>query len=301
MRNGEMLAAQADKLNIKYDRDILMRGFTTFQIGGPAAFLFQPDTKEKLQCILKSCGETGVKTFILGNGSNLLVSDKGFDGAVVCLTRLNQCAVSGESVIECEAGVSLFSLCRFAADNSLSGLEFAYGIPGTVGGAVYMNAGAYECEIESAVALCNSMDACGNELTRDRSRLSFEYRKSIFMTGGEIITDVVLRLRPGNREEIRAGMESFFNRRKASQPLDYPSAGSVFKRPLNDYAGRLIECCGLKGTKAGGAQVSDKHAGFIVNTGSATSDDVLKLIEIIQEKVFTQTGISLETEIKYLA
>lgn len=301
MRNGELLAAQAGKMNIKYSRDALMSGYTTFQIGGPAAFLFQPDTKEKLRFILEYCAQTGFEIFILGNGSNLLVSDKGFDGAVVCLTGLNHCVLSGENTIECEAGMSLFSLCRFAAENSLSGLEFAYGIPGTIGGAVYMNAGAYESEIESAVSQCFAMDTCGNSLTRDRSELNFDYRTSAFMAGGEIITDVILRLQPGDRETIRSKMDTFFNRRKASQPLDYPSAGSVFKRPVNDYAGRLIEQCGLKGAKSGGAQVSEKHAGFIVNTGAATSDDVLKLIDIVREKVFAQTGIYLETEIKYLA
>ena len=285
MRKDELLAAQADKLNIDYRRNVLLSGFTTFQIGGPAAILFEPDTRDKLQFILKSCAETGIQTFILGNGSNLLVSDKGFDGAVVCLTRLNHFALTGETAIDCQAGASLFSLCRFAAENSLSGLEFAYGIPGTVGGAVYMNAGAYECEIESTIEQCAALDTCGNPLKFERSQLNFEYRTSTFMTGGEVITDVVFHLLPGNRDNIRASMESFFNRRKASQPLDFPSAGSVFKRPLNDYAGRLIEYCGLKGMKAGGAQVSEKHAGFIVNTGSATSEDVLKLIGIIQEKV----------------
>jgi len=301
MRNVELLAAQAELLNIHYGRDVLMSGRTTFQIGGPAAILFEPDTIEKLQLLLTCCSEAGIKTFILGNGSNLLVSDKGYDGAVVCLARLNHCKLKDESAIECEAGASLFSLCRFAEEYSLSGLEFAYGIPGTVGGAVYMNAGAYECEMESAVSQCTAMDACGNELIRDRTQLHFEYRASSFMNDSEIITDVVLRLRPGNREEIRDRMDSFLCRRKASQPLDYPSAGSVFKRPQNDYAGRLIELCGLKGMKSGGAQVSEKHAGFIINKGAATCDDVLKLIAIIQENVFSHTGISLETEIKLLA
>ncbi len=301
MRNGALLAAQADKLNIKYGRDVLMSGYTTFQIGGPAALMFWPETKEGLQSILKICTEIECKTFVLGNGSNLLVSDKGLDAAVICLTRMNRFALSGGSVIDCQAGANLFSLCRFAADNGLSGLEFAYGIPGTVGGAVYMNAGAYECEIESAVAECSAMDTCGNSLTHDRSQLDFEYRTSTFMTIGEIITDVVLRLRPGSRETIRAKMESFYSRRKESQPLEYPSAGSVFKRPQNHYAGKLVEDCGLKGMKVGGAQVSEKHAGFIVNTGAATCEDVLKLIAIIQQEVFTQTGIKLETEIKHLA
>ena len=164
-----------------------------------------------------------------------------------------------------------------------------------------MNAGAYESEIESKVLRCATVDRCGNTLIRDRAQMGFGYRTSALMSNGEIVTDIFLRLCAGEAEAIRERMERTLSRRKASQPLDFPSAGSVFKRPSHDYAGRLIECCGLKGAREGGAQVSEKHAGFIINTGNATADDVMRLIDMIQNKVYIQTGVRLETEIKFIA
>lgn len=281
-------------------RDAPMYEYTSFKIGGPADILIIPDTKETLSAVLEKCRELGVSRYILGKGSNVLIPDEGLRGAVILTTRLDAIQTSDDGVLRCEAGVSLSSLCRFALTNSLTGLEFAYGIPGTVGGAVYMNAGAYGGEMKDVVISCDHVDDYGNAGELYHKDLQFDYRHCIYADRDFTITDVHLRLTPGNRAEIRQKMDEFLLLRTTKQPLDYPSAGSTFKRPSGCYAGKLIEDCGLKGKTVGHARVSEKHAGFIINEGGASATDVRDLIALVKDAVFKNTGIVLETEIKML-
>ncbi len=275
-------------------------GYTTFRIGGPARLMLFPETQEMFTAILKICKSEGVAPFILGNGSNLLISDAGLSGVTLCTEKLDFCKVDG-TVIECGSGLLLSKLCVTAQKHSLSGLAFAYGIPGTVGGAVYMNAGAYGGEVKDVITSCVVADINGDTFSLSGDELGFEYRNSAVQRKGLIVLSAAFSLSDGDAEQIRQEMNETMEKRKSKQPLNFPSAGSAFKRPEGYFAGALIEQCGLKGFHIGDAEVSEKHAGFIINKGKATARDVLALSEHIREIVLKETGVLLESEIKYIS
>ena len=301
MKNIETVYSLAKILGCKAKYDESMANHTTFKIGGNAPLYIEVNKPSQLSQIVKLCKEENVEYFILGNGSNLLVSDKGVDYVVICLKGdFKNISLLDNNTLYCGAGASLASLCREAEKNGLSGLEFAWGIPGTVGGAAYMNAGAYGGEMKDVVYSVHHIDKDGNLGTIKSSDLNFSYRHSVYKENGYIIIGITVKLKLDNKNEIRNKMDDFMDRRKSKQPLEYPSAGSVFKRPEGNYAGTLIEQCGLKGKTIGGAQVSEKHAGFIINIGGATCNDVQQLIEHIQSTVKDKTGYILEREIIFL-
>lgn len=282
---------------IEYLKEESMSRHTSFRIGGNADFFITPDSIEKLTGVISICKENKIPFTVIGKGSNLLVSDKGIDGAVICTKLMDKILDLSGGKITAQCGASLASLCTFARDMGLSGLEFAYGIPGSVGGAIFMNAGAYGGEMkdvaESATVLTKSGEI--KEIKGDDMRLS--YRNSVFKQKDYTVLSVTFALKDDKKQEITARMDDYMNRRKTKQPLEYPSGGSVFKRPEGYFAGALIEENGFKGYTEGGAQVSEKHAGFIVNKGGATCNDVKKLIVKIQDKVYKQNGVKLETEL----
>lgn len=278
----------------------LLSGYTTFKIGGHARLMLFPDTQQMFVSLLKACSDENVTPFILGNGSNLLVSDDGLSGITICTEKMDFCRVK-DNEIECGAGLLLSKLCAVAQKNSLTGLEFAYGIPGSVGGAVFMNAGAYGGEIKDVTVSCRVADFKGNMYTRTCEELGFSYRDSAVQKEGLVVLSAVFALQKGDADLIKEKMCETLEKRKSKQPLNYPSAGSTFKRPEGHFAGALIEQCGLKGIGVGGAEVSEKHAGFVINKDKATAKDVLSLIELIKDKVLKETGVELETEIKYIS
>lgn len=279
-----------------------LKNHCTFKIGGPAEILFIPQDEKALSAAIKFAGIYGVPLRVLGNGSNVLISDKGLRGITVKLMGgLTDILYLGDGMIACGAGVSLKKLCSFALENSLTGLEFAYGIPGSVGGAIYMNAGAYGGEIKNVLSSVRSVslkDGTAKETAADA--LDMRYRHTAFMTNGEIVTAGYFRLEKGDKQEIEAKMSELLGKRKASQPLEYPSAGSTFKRPAEGYAAAHIDQCGLKGHAHGGAMVSTKHAGFVINTGNASFDDVIAIMDEIKQTVFEQHGVMLEPEVEIL-
>ncbi len=276
-----------------------MRRHTSFQIGGPADLFLEPANEATLISLIEACHKWEVPFTILGNGSNLLVSDLGVEGAVIHVGGgLSDLQMEGATEMICGAGVKLSRVCSAALDHSLTGMEFAWGIPGTAGGAAYMNAGAYGSEMKAVLVSCRHVAPDGTVAVREGEALALGYRRSAYTDSGEVILSLKLRLEPGDPEEIRRVMDDLLNRRREKQPLEYPSAGSVFKRPPGNFAGTLIEQCGLKGYTIGGAQVSEKHAGFIINRGGATCSDVRALCAHIQNEVFVRTSIRLETEIK---
>lgn len=289
---------------MKVCRDEPMAKHTTFRIGGPAAIMLFPKTEAEAVSALNTLREMEITPFFLGNGSNLLVSDAGYDGAVVKYSPdLRPQLRNGELVAG--GAILLSELSNAAAKLGLTGLEWAAGIPGTVGGAVTMNAGAYGGEMAQVVSWAKVMDAAGNVETIPGKKCGFSYRHSAFSDGRRLILEAGFALAPGNEETIRARMAELTAQRKAKQPLEFPSAGSTFKRPSPVdgqpvYAAELIDRCGCKGLRVGGAMVSEKHAGFIVNTGGATCADVLALMEEVKQQVFTQTGVELEPEVKIL-
>ncbi len=276
-----------------------MHRYTTFKIGGEAQLLILTPSIPALRAILKQCREENVPVLVLGKGSNLLVSDKGIEGVVIKLDQgFRQMTLVEDDVIFCGAAASLASLCRFACDNGLSGLEFAWGIPGSVGGAAYMNAGAYGGELKDVLLCCNHITRGGEIGSLSGEELELSYRHSAYMESGAVITGVTVRLHKDSKTEIERRMDDFMRRRKDKQPLEYPSAGSIFKRPEGYFAGTLIQDSGLKGARVGGAMVSPKHAGFIINTGNATCADVMSLIERIKKTVDDKFGVRLECEVK---
>ena len=278
-----------------------LSGHTTFKIGGPADWFALPDTAEKLCGLLDFARSRGVKTAVIGRGSNLLVLDAGFRGLVVSTAGLCRCVCRGASVLEADCGMPLSQLAAQAAGMGLTGLEFAQGIPGSVGGAVVMNAGAYDGEMSFVVRSSRVLDPDGGVRELDAPGHQFGYRTSqIKKEPGTVVLSTVLALREGERADIEEKMADFAARRRARQPLQYPSAGSAYKRPEGHFAGQLIEQCGLKGFQIGGARVADKHAGFIVNMGGASADDVLRLMEYIEKTVLAQTGVRLEREVRIL-
>jgi len=271
---------------------------TTFKIGGVADTYVKVTSLSKLSTILKECRESDIDYMVIGNGSNILASDDGYRGVVIRLDGdFRKIALVDDDTVYCGAGATLAALCKFALNNGLSGLEFAYGIPGSLGGAVFMNAGAYGGEMKNVVYSVNHLTKNGEAGRTERDDLQFGYRTSIYRKNNAVITGATLKLRKDNPEDIRARMDDYLGRRSSKQPLDYPSAGSVFKRPEGAYAGVLIEQCGLKGHSHGGAQVSEKHAGFIINKANANANDVKSLIREVQTKVYDETGYSLECEL----
>ncbi len=287
---------------IVYKENEPMSAHTTFKIGGPADVFIKPASEGAVSKIVSFCNEREIPFYILGNGSNLLVSDLGVEGAVIHVAGgLSDVSLGSVNEIVCGSGLKLSLLCSFALENSLTGLEFAWGIPGLVGGAVYMNAGAYDSEIANVITECRAVTSDGRFETLTADKMKLGYRTSIFKEKkNRVITSAKFQLYPGDPEAIRSRMDELMLRRKSKQPLEFPSAGSTFKRPTGNFAGTLIEMCGLKGFAIGGAQVSEKHAGFVINRGDATASDVKRVIEAVTEKVFLQTSIKLEPEVEFI-
>lgn len=277
-----------------------MAKHTSFRIGGPADLLAQPADEAELAALLQVASEHAVPVTLIGNGSNLLVRDKGIRGLVIKLGNLFSGVEVCGNTMTFGCGVSLAMASKKAASLSLSGLEFAVGIPGTIGGAVYMNAGAYDGEMAKVVTKVRVMDEQGKTSELAASELDFAYRHTALQNSGHIVTSVTVSLVPGDADAIAAKMADFSQRRISKQPLELPSAGSMFKRPPGYFAGTLIDQTGLKGYTVGGAQVSTKHAGFVVNIGGATASDVLQLISDVQSKVFAAHGVHLEPEVLVL-
>lgn len=280
-----------------------LKNHCSFKIGGEAEVFFRPSNEKALIKALKTVSSRGDRLTVLGCGSNVLISDNGLKGLTVNIAGgLADIIYLGDGVIGCSAGVPLTRLCTFALEKELTGLEFAYGIPGSVGGAVYMNAGAYGGEIRDVLLSVRSVARDGSDLGETpANEMKLSYRNTPFMTNGRIVTAAYFQLRHGERDEILAEMNELMNRRKTSQPLEYPSAGSTFKRPENGYAAAHIDECGLKGHSHGGAQVSTKHAGFVINTGGATCEDVLCLMDEIKKTVLEKHGVELTPEVEYLS
>ncbi len=277
-----------------------MAEHTSFRIGGPAECMAFPGTQQELALLLRFARERELDCLLLGGGSNLLAPDEGLPGLVIqTRSRMTALTCSGGQ-IRAQSGVPLSRLAAFAAEQGLQGLEFAHGIPGTVGGGVYMNAGAYGGELAQLVQSTRALTPEGEVCTLTGAEHGFAYRQSVFMHRPLCITETCFTLEPGEPAQIRARMEELARRRREKQPLDKPSAGSAFKRPQGGYAAALIDEAGLKGLRVGGAAVSEKHAGFIVNLGGATADDVRRLIAELQRRVFAASGVSLEPEIRIL-
>lgn len=277
-----------------------MAPYTTFQIGGPADLLILPETAEAFAFALKTLKQSGMPVTVIGAGSNLLVSDKGVRGAVLRAAKSFSAIKQEGSELVAEAGVSLARLAAFSLSAGLSGLEFAGGIPGSLGGALYMNAGAYGGEMKQVVVSTDYLTADGKAETVTGEEHNFSYRKSVFTNKGCVILRSRLKLTPKDPSEISSAMQDFNSRRRDKQPLNFPSAGSFFKRPEGHFAGALIESAGLKGLSVGGAQISEKHAGFVINTGGATAQDVCDLMELVKQKVFENSGVTLEPEVQFL-
>ncbi len=282
---------------IKFLKNEPMSRHTSFHIGGAAEHFVMPADASELLNVIKYCNTAAIPVTIVGKGSNLVVSDNGIAGAVICTLGINDIYLCENGNIFAAAGASLAALCTFAKDNCLSGLEFAYGIPGSVGGAMFMNAGAYGGEMKDVAVSACVMDSDFNCYIVEGADMELSYRSSLFKKKGLTVLGAYFRLKKDNKDDIIARMEDYMGRRKSKQPLEYPSAGSVFKRPQGYFAGALVEKNGFKGFCVGGAQVSEKHAGFIINTGNATCSDVKTLVEIIQKKVLAEDGVALETEL----
>ena len=302
--NEQFLSAlQAENLPVSLDESLGRH--TTFRIGGNADFFCVPATVTQLTRILELCRQYQVRTYLLGNGSNTLFSDAGFGGAVICLTGLNsrfsmQAQPDGSTKVLAPAGMMLSALCNTAQKESLAGLEFAHGIPGSLGGAVSMNAGAYGGEMKDVVISTRYLDGELRLCEAHGSAHDFGYRHSAFSDTDCVLLGSTLALTPGDPADIQARMRDLSERRRSRQPLDLPSAGSTFKRPVGGYAAALIDQAGLKGYTVGGAQVSEKHAGFVVNRGGATFDDVLRLMDDVRSAVLRTSGVELEPEVKII-
>lgn len=284
--------------SIKIDEP--MKKHITFRVGGPADFLVKPKTEEQLSDIIKFANKENIPYLIIGNGSNLLVKDGGIRGIVIELSdNFNDYEIDGK-IIKAQSGVLLSILGRNALKNSLTGLEFAAGIPGTLGGALAMNAGAYGGEMKDVVKSVRLMDTQGNVVEFSNEQMEFEYRKSILSRTDYIVLSAVMELQEGNYDEIKNTMADFANKRTTKQPLSFPSAGSTFKRPEGYFAAKLIDDCGLRGLTLRGAQVSDKHCGFVINMDQADAKSILDLMFVVKSTVNAKFGIMLEEEVKIL-
>lgn len=280
--------------------DEKMDKHTTFRVGGPAKYLVTPTLAVQVMRLVTLCKESGIPYYVVGNGSNILVSDSGFEGMIILIGRgMSNITVKGRE-ITAEAGVLLPSLCAEAASRELSGLEFAAGIPGTVGGACVMNAGAYGGELKDVLIRVRALTPEGEIRDFEPEEMELGYRHSIFAGGGYVILEATVRLKEGNGREIQSRMEELAAKRRDKQPLEYPSAGSTFKRPKGYFAGQLIENAGLKGKGAGGACVSEKHAGFIINKDNATAKNIYDTIQFVIDTVESKYSIILEPEVKMI-
>lgn len=273
--------------------------YVNFKVGGPADILLIPNSKEQVIKSIKICKENNIPFYLIGNGSNILVRDGGFRGVVLSLKNVKNIYVDGEK-IEAECGVMLKEVSDKAIENSLTGFEFACGIPGTIGGAVFMNAGAYDGEISKVIESAEVIDENCNIIRLSREELDFGYRSSLVMKKRYTVLSAVFKLEKGQVKTIKELIEDLTNKRESKQPLEYPSAGSTFKRPTGYFAGKLIQDAGLKGYSIGGAAVSEKHSGFVINKGNATAKDITDLIKHIQDEVKKQFGVDLHPEVRII-
>lgn len=290
------------KLCCEYKTEEPLKKHTTFKIGGSCKILININSSDTLAEILKFLKKQNIRFFVLGKGSNILADDNGFDGVILKISKdFSHIEKTGETEIFCTSGTSLSELCIYAMENSLSGLEFAYGIPGTVGGALFMNAGAYGGELKDVVTSAHYLNEKCEICSAESAEMSLSYRHSVFSENPDwVITDVTFSLNKGDREQIREKMNELMHKRKDKQPLDFPSAGSTFKRPEGYFAGKLIEDAGLRGFQVGGAQVSEKHCGFVINRDHATAADIMELMRQVQIRVKENSGVDLEPEVKRL-
>ena len=294
-----------DKLNNVIAKDSilideLMSRHTTFRVGGPADFFVTPKAKEEVRDVIRICKEAGMPYYIIGNGSNLLVSDAGYRGVIVQIYKeMNEVKVEGD-LVKAQAGALLSGIAAKALGAELSGFEFASGIPGTIGGACVMNAGAYGGEMKDVLESVTALTGEGKIIELSRNELELGYRTSVIAKKGYIVLGAVLKLERGDGEKIKTYMDELKEKRVTKQPLEYPSAGSTFKRPEGYFAGKLIEDAGLRGFQVGGAQVSEKHCGFVINRNHATAADIMELMRQVQIRVKENSGVDLEPEVKRL-
>ena len=294
-----------DKLNNVIAKDSIlldepMSRHTTFRVGGPADFFVTPKAKEEVRDVIRICKEAGMPYYIIGNGSNILVKDQGYKGAIIEVNnRINSVDVIGDEIVA-DAGAKLSSVAMAAYENDLAGFEFAHGIPGNVGGAVVMNAGAYGGEIKDVIKWAKVLTEDGEVVTLNAEELELGYRTSIVQKKNMIVLQMCIKLDLGSQEEIALIMQMFMQKRRAKQPLEYPSAGSTFKRPEGYFAGKLIEDAGLRGYQVGGAMVSEKHCGFVINYDNATATDILQLMDDVKATVKEQFDVELEPEVKII-
>ena len=294
-----------DKLNNVIGKDSIlidepMSRHTTFRVGGPADFFVTPKAKEEVRDVIRICKEAGMPYYIIGNGSNLLVSDAGYRGVIVQIYKeMNEVKVEGD-LVKAQAGALLSGIAAKALGAELSGFEFASGIPGTIGGACVMNAGAYGGEMKDVLESVTVLTGEGKIIELGRNELELGYRTSVIAKKGYIVLGAVLKLERGDGEKIKTYMDELKEKRVTKQPLEYPSAGSTFKRPEGYFAGKLIEDAGLRGFQVGGAQVSEKHCGFVINRDHATAADIMELMRQVQIRVKENSGVDLEPEVKRL-
>lgn len=286
-----------DENDIKIDEKL--SSYVNFKVGGPADILLIPKSKEQVIKSVEVCKENKIPFYLIGNGSNILVRDGGFRGVVISLKEVNTIIVDGDK-IEAECGAMLKAVSDKAMENSLTGFEFACGIPGTIGGAVFMNAGAYDGEIAHVIESVEIIDEECNIVRLSNKDLDFGYRSSIVMKKGYTVLSAVFKLEKGQVKTIKELVDDLTNKRESKQPLEYPSAGSTFKRPTGYFAGKLIQDAGLKGYSIGGAAVSEKHSGFVINKGNATAKDITDLIKYIQDEVKRQFGVELHPEVRII-
>ena len=299
--NTRSLIAMAEELECRVLLDEPLDKHSTFRIGGNCTAMIDINSPDNLAALWEEANRLGIRTMALGNGSNVLFDDRGFDGIIFLIgSSMDRIYMKDDNTIVAQAGCPLLKLCRFALEHSLSGLEFAYGIPGSVGGAIFMNAGAYRGEIKDVIKLSRAVDRSGRQFEFSKEQMAFTYRGSRFTKGEELIVEAEFELNSGNYDDIQDKMVELMSKRREKQPLNLPSAGSAFKRPAQGYAGKLIEDSGLRGFSVGGAQVSEKHCGFIVNKGGASSADVLELVKQIKAKVKADSGVELECEVRYI-
>ena len=295
---GKKLLSILKEEQVKKDEP--MKSHTTFRVGGPADYFVTPQTAEEVAKVIEACTQEKGPYYIVGNGSNLLVSDKGYEGVIIQIYKqMNQVKVEGAQ-IHAQAGALLSMIAKRALDAELTGFEFAAGIPGTLGGACVMNAGAYGGEMKDVLKSVTVLTGKGEVKTLAKEELELGYRTSVIAKKGYIVLEAVLELQKGEKEKIQAVMDDLKERRVTKQPLEYPSAGSTFKRPEGYFAGKLIQDAGLRGFQVGGAQVSEKHCGFVINKDQATASDVMNLMNQVSDKVYEEFGVRLQPEVKRL-
>lgn len=295
---GKKLLSILKEEQVKKDEP--MKSHTTFRVGGPADYFVTPQTAEEVAKVIEACTQEKVPYYIVGNGSNLLVSDKGYEGVIIQIYKqMNQVKMEGAQ-IHAQAGALLSMIAKRALDAELTGFEFAAGIPGTLGGACVMNAGAYGGEMKDVLKSVTVLTDKGEVKTLAKEELELGYRTSVIAKKGYIVLEAVLELQKGEKEKIQAVMDDLKERRVTKQPLEYPSAGSTFKRPEGYFAGKLIQDAGLRGFQVGGAQVSEKHCGFVINKDQATASDVMNLMNQVSDKVYEEFGVRLQPEVKRL-